>query len=147
MLIPFSVQSHEWVPKSKVIYNAGEEVVFKIKTPGRPDATDWIRGIVRRVIGEGKSRRYEVEDVAPDVPRNIVMYKPSVSQMLRVCPVSIDQEDLEIGKPVLAQYSDIATFHPARVEQILEEGSKFQVKFDDDDGPQVIIERRMVLEK
>ncbi|KAA8564795.1 hypothetical protein EYC84_010566 [Monilinia fructicola] len=50
----------------KIEFSKGQEVAFKPKPEqNSPTETDWIQGKVTKVIGEGKSRRYKVEDVAP----------------------------------------------------------------------------------
>jgi SAGA-associated factor 29 len=129
--------------RPKIVYAVGDEVAFKRKTG---DESDWIQGQVTRVIGEGKSRRYEVKDPYPDVgiadSNNV--YKSSASQMVPIPPPNQKFEEYEVGKRVLALYPSTSTFYRADVKRMLENGTKVEVLFEEEtEGKEV--ERRMVL--
>lgn len=129
--------------KPKITYAVGDEVAFKRKSG---DDTDWIQGIVTRVIGEGKSRRYEVRDPFPD-EKSIDLnnnYKSSASQMVPIPAADATFEAYEVGKRVLALYPSTSTFYRADVKRMLEGGTKVEVLFEEEqEGKEV--ERRMVL--
>lgn len=129
--------------RPKVVYAVHDEVAFKRKTG---EETDWIQGVVTRVIGEGKSRRYEVKDPYPDagtIDSNNT-YKSSASQMVPIPPPNQKFEEYEIGKRVLALYPSTSTFYRAEVKRMLENGTKVLVLFEEElEGKEV--ERRMVL--
>lgn len=132
--------------KPKIVYAVNDEVAFKRKSG---EDLDWIQGIVTRVIGEGKSRRYEVKDPYPDPgvaeanPRDTV-YKSSASQMVPIPPQDAKFEEYEVGKRVLALYPSTSTFYRAEVKRMLEGGTKVEVLFEEEtEGREV--PRRMVL--
>ena len=62
----FSESSERNSSKPKIVYAVRDEVAFKRKN--EEGGHDWIQGEVTRIIGEGKSRRYEVKDPFPDPP-------------------------------------------------------------------------------
>jgi SAGA-associated factor 29 len=140
-------ESSERASKPKIVYAQGEEVAFKRKLPGKTDEQDWILGKVVRVIGEGKSRRYEVQDPFPDEGSVNPLYKSSASQMVPIPPEGAPLEDYELGKRVLALYPDTTTFYRAEVKAMLDDGAKVQLLFEDEAaGALKIVERRLVLD-
>jgi SAGA-associated factor 29 len=139
-------ESSERASKPKIVYAQGEEVAFKRKIPGKPDEQDWILGKVQRVIGEGKSRRYDVQDPFPDEGSAPTMYKSSASQMVPIPAEGTTLEDYEVGKRVLALYPETTTFYRAEVKAMLEDG-KVQLLFEDEAaGALKIVDRRFVLD-
>jgi SAGA-associated factor 29 len=137
----------------KIVYEKGQEVAFKRKTPGKPEEQDWIQGRVVRVIGEGKSRRYDVEDPYPDnkeengPPPAPIIYKSSASQMVPIPPEGSDFKDYEIGRRVLALYPETTTFYRAEVKAILNDGADVQLLFEDEAAGELkIVTRRLVLD-
>ncbi|TVY71424.1 SAGA-associated factor, partial [Lachnellula suecica] len=129
--------------RPKIVYAVDDEVAFKRKSN---EDTDWIQGIVTRVIGEGKSRRYEVRDPFPDdkaVDQNNI-YKSSASQMVPIPTVGTVFEDYEVGKRVLALYPTTSTFYRADVKRMTEGGKKVEVLFEEEHEAKEV-ERRMVL--
>jgi SAGA-associated factor 29 len=130
------------------VYAKDEEVAFKRKVAGgKPDEQDWILGRVVRVIGEGKSRRYEVQDPFPDEGSVNPLFKSSASQMVPIPPEGTALEDYEVGKRVLALYPDTTTFYRAEVKAMLDGGARVQLLFEDEAaGALKIVERRFVLD-
>lgn len=130
--------------KPKVVYAVNDEVAFKRKSG---EETDWIQGQVTRVIGEGKSRRYEVKDPYPDDKSVDNVYKSSASQMVPIPKDGTKLEDYEPGKRVLALYPSTSTFYRADVMRMLEGGSKVELLFEDEtEGKLQQVERRFVLD-
>lgn len=150
-------ESSERASKPKIVYAQNEEVAFKRKTAARPEEQDWILGKVSRVIGEGKSRRYEVEDPYPDDHERPVLYKSSASSMVPIPPKGTPLEDYEVGRRVLALYPDTTTFYRAEVKAMLdpepgEDGTRpkerlVQLLFEDEAAGELkVVTRRFVLD-
>lgn len=143
-------EASERASKPKIVYAQHEEVAFKRKLPNKPDEQDWILGKVSRVIGEGKSRRYEVQDPFPDTDINSsgpVYYKSSASQMVPIPPEGSPLEDYEVGKRVLALYPDTTTFYRAEVKAMLNDGADVQLLFEDEAAGELkVVTRRLVLD-
>ncbi|THV49445.1 hypothetical protein BGAL_0194g00040 [Botrytis galanthina] len=129
----------------KIEFSKGQEVAFKPR-PGSPfTEMDWIQGKVAKVIGDGKSRRYRVEDVAPD-EGNKSSILTSASSM---CPIPPDDAILgpyEVGKRVLALYPETTTFYRAEVKAMLDDGNRVRLIFDGDEDSTKEVERRFVLD-
>ncbi|CCC13423.1 unnamed protein product [Sordaria macrospora k-hell] len=105
--------------RSKVTFHKGQDVVFKPKPSRDHESTEWMLGRVQQVLGEGKSRRYRVQDADPDLdPAQRAEYRTSASSMIPV-PAAGEEEKklprLEEGKVVLALYPDSTTFYKAEV--------------------------------
>jgi SAGA-associated factor 29 len=117
--------------KRKVTYAVGDEVAFKRKMG---EETDWIQGIVTRVIGEGKSRRYEVRDPYPDDLNQDNLYKSSASQMVPIPKPDSKLDDYEVGKRVLALYPGTSTFYRADVKRMVdgENGREVLLLFEEE---------------
>jgi SAGA-associated factor 29 len=141
-------EASERASKPKIVYAQGEEVAFKRKTPGKPDEQDWIQGTVVRVIGEGKSRRYDVRDDYPDdsnAGNNV--YKSSASQMVPIPPEGTQFEDYEVGKRVLALYPATSTFYRGEVKGMLNGGKDVQLLFEEETAGELkSVPRRFVLD-
>jgi hypothetical protein len=124
------------------VYAVGDEVSFKRR---KGEDLDWIQGIVTRVVGDGKSRQYEIQDLYPDaVDLNSIYYKSSTSKMVPIPPANAKFEDYEIGKRVLALYPTTSTFYQANVKRMLEGCTKVEVLFEEEQERKEV-ERRMVL--
>lgn len=102
---------------------------------------------VTAVIGEGKQRRYEVQDADtsgdPPPPQ-----RASVSQLIQIPESNKGLSDLTKGKNVLAQYPDTTTFYKAEVSEAWKGGEKgeglVRLNFQDDEQAREV-ERRFVL--
>jgi SAGA-associated factor 29 len=87
--------------RTKITFALSAEVAFKPKIPGQAEEHDWIQGIVVKVIGEGKSRRYDVLDPFPDdASRPGETYRSSASSMVKIPPVGTPLADYEVRKRV-----------------------------------------------
>lgn len=102
---------------------------------------------VTAVIGEGKQRRYEVQDAdtsgeAPPPQR------ASVSQLIQIPESNRGLGELGKGRNVLAQYPDTTTFYKAVVSEGWRGGGAgeglVRLEFEGDDAPREV-ERRFVL--
>lgn len=134
--------------RTKITFAMGAEVAFKPKIPGQTEEHDWIQGIVVKVIGEGKSRRYDVQDPFPDdASRPGETYRSSASSMVKIPPVGTPLADYDVGKRVLALYPETTTFYRAEVKAMLDGGSKVQLLFEDEAaGILKVVDRRFVLD-
>jgi len=104
---------------------------------------------VTAVIGEGKQRRYEVQDA--DEQGASPPQRASVSQLIQIPQHNRGLSDLSKGRGVLAQYPDTTTFYKAEVSDPWrskdmgnEKGELVRLNFQDDELPREV-ERRFVL--
>lgn len=131
---------------SKINYEIGNEVAFRPKpVPGREDA-EWIKGIVVKVIGDNKTRRYDVRDPEPDDTSQDHIYRTSASSMVLIPPVKAVLADYPKGKQVLAQYPATTTFYRAEVVEM--KGSDVLLRFEGEEEANVtqVVDRRFVLD-
>ena len=121
-------------------------MAFKRKLPGgKPEEGDWIQTEVVRVIGEGKSRRYEVKDIDPNAIGGNNTYKSSASRMVPIPLEGTLLGDYEPGKQVLALYPAATTFYRAQVKSTVNGGATVIVIFEEEDSEKSIA-RRFVLD-
>ncbi|KAI6249826.1 hypothetical protein HI914_01089 [Erysiphe necator] len=151
----FTSESNERMPKAKVLYAVGDKVAFRRKQQvTHPDGKvteelEWIQGKVNKVIGEGKSRRYEVRDpyYTPESNDGPEFYKSSASQMVPIPVEGSNLEVYEVGKRVLALYPDTSQFYRAEVKGTLNGGTHVQLLFEDElEGILKTVERRFTLD-
>lgn len=140
-------ETNERAVRPKIVYSVKEEVAFKRKVPGgKPEDQDWIQGEVVRVIGDGKSRRYEVKDIDPEAAASVSpFYKSSASQMVPIPPEGVALGTYEVGKQVLALYPQATTFYRAEVKSTIDGGARVLVLFDEEDVEKPVA-RRFVLD-
>jgi len=137
-------------PKSntKVTYGMGAEVAFRPKQQPGGDEPEWIKGIVVKIIGDNKTRRYDVQDPEPDEnstgPGQI--YRTSASSMVAIPTLDQPLPDYPKGKHVLAQYPHTTTFY--RAEVVSMKGSEVTLRFEGEDDAQStqVVDRRFVLD-
>lgn len=141
-------QEHSHTGRTKIVFAKDEEVAFKPKIPGQTEEHDWIQGVVKKIIGEGKSRRYDVQDPYPDdTTKPGGIHRSSASSMIPIPPVGAPLPEYEIGKRVLALYPDTSSFYRGEVKANLQGGAKVQLLFDDETaGTLKIVDRRFVLD-
>jgi len=135
--------------RAKVNFFKGQDVVFKPKPTANNESTEWMMGRVQQVLGEGKARRYKVQDADPDLPPDQrVEYRTSASSMIPIPPSGADLQDLEKGKTVLALYPDSTTFYKAEV--IGKDGptGRVSLRFEGEENSVTLqlVERRYVVE-
>jgi SAGA-associated factor 29 len=137
----------EFNAKGKITFAMGAEVAFRPKATGAEEP-EWIQGVVVKIIGEGKSRRYDVQDPEPDevTKKPGQIYRTSASSMVTIPPLSQPLGDYPRGKAVLARYPDTTTFY--RAEVVGMNGSMVNLKFEGEEDAQVTMEvdRRFVLD-
>ncbi|KAI1005518.1 hypothetical protein K3495_g2694 [Podosphaera aphanis] len=148
-------ESSERVVRPKVVYAVGDKVAFRRKqqikhSDGKvTEELEWIQGKVNKVIGEGKSRRYEVKDpyYTPETNDGPEFYKSSASQMVPIPVEGSVLEDYEVGKRVLALYPDTSQFYRAEVKGTLNGGTHVQLLFEDElEGVLKTVSRRFTLD-
>lgn len=132
--------------KVTITYIQGADVAFKPKIPNSEES-DWILGTVVKVIGEGKSRRYDVQDPEPDErTKQLPVFRTSASSMVPIPPIGAPLPDYPKGKNVLARYPDTTTFY--RAEVVGMNGKEVSLKFEGEEDAQVFqaVDRRFVLD-
>lgn len=133
--------------KGKIIFKENAEVAFRLKQSGT-DEPEWIQGVVVKVIGEGKSRRYDVQDPEPDEVTKLpgAIYRTSAASMVPIPPLGHPLPDYPKGKAVLARYPDTTTFY--RAEVVGMNGKLVNLRFEGEEDAQVTMEvdRRFVLD-
>lgn len=155
---PSSKHSYGNRPSNRLVLNKGEIVFCRhdLKNydtrKGEQPEGEGILCRVTNVIGEGKQRRYEVQDAdtsgeAPPPQR------ASVSQLIQIPESNKGLSDLPKGKSVLAQYPDTTTFYKAEVSETWrgslkgsdgDESGLIRLMFQDDLEVRAV-ERRFVL--
>jgi SAGA-associated factor 29 len=143
-------------PSNRLVLRLGEKVFcrhdpksFDSKKKEQPEG-EGILCKVTNVIGEGKQRRYEVQDV--DNGDASPPQRASVQQLIQIPESNKGLGDLTKGKHVLAQYPDTTTFYKAEVFEAwkakeagnTEKGEWVRLNFEDDGSPREV-ERRFVL--
>lgn len=132
---------------TKITFALGAPVAFKPKSSPGGEERDWIQGIVAKVIGEGKSRRYDVQDPYPEPGKAGTVYRSSASSMVPIPSMGSTLPPYEVGKKVLALYPDTTAFYRAEVSAMIEDGRVVQLFFEgDDQGVHKEVERRYVLD-
>lgn len=143
--------------RTKITFAKDAEVAFKPKIAGETGEHDWIQGVVVKVIGEGKSRRYDVKDpFPPDVdpnnpsekPAEGVVHRSSASSMVPIPPEDAILGDYEPGKRVLALYPGTSTFYRADVKRMLNGGAQVELQFEEEESEALlkVVDRRFVLD-
>lgn len=144
-------------PTNRLVLRMGEIVFcrhdFKNVKPGA-DAPEG-EGILCRVtnvIGEGKQRRYEVQDADTTADNPPAPQRASVSQLIQIPESNKGLPDLAKGRNVLAEYPDTTTFYKAEVFEAWKgvkaasdaEPAMVRLNFQDDEQSREV-ERRFVL--
>jgi len=150
-----SVASSVEAPDSRqrLTLNLGAMVFYRNK--GRAQEGEGILCKVTNVIGEGKQRRYEIQDADPDPQIDMpAPYRASVSNLVPIPTVNTGLPDLVKGKNVLAQYPDTTTFYKAEVSTAWRardlgtgKGELVQLRFEGEteETKETEVERRFVL--
>jgi SAGA-associated factor 29 len=130
--------------KGEIVFCRHDSKTFTSKA--EPPDGEGILCRVTNVIGEGKQRRYEVQDADtssdPPPPQ-----RASVSQLIQIPELNRGLSDLTKGRQVLAEYPDTTTFYKADVQEAWKGDGKTEwvkLRFEDDEVPREV-ERRFVL--
>ncbi len=134
-------------PGNRLVLTKGEVVFCRhsstTTTSGDPPEGEGILCRVTAVIGEGKQRRYEVQDADtsgdPPLPQ-----RASVSQLIQIPDRNSGLPELGKGRNVLAQYPDTTTFYKAEVVELWKGEGEVRLRFEDDEVVREV-ERRFVL--
>lgn len=135
--------------RAKVTFFKGQDVVFKPKPTNGNETTDWMLGRVQQVLGEGKSRRYKVQDADPELPPGErIEFRTSASSMIPLPAAGVELGDLEKGKTVLALYPDSTTFYKAEVMGSDAANGKVSLRFEGEENNVTtqLVDRRFVVE-
>jgi SAGA-associated factor 29 len=135
--------------RAKVTFFKGQDVVFKPKPTTTTESTEWMLGKVQQVLGDGKARRYKVQDADPDLPPDQrVEYRTSASSMIPIPAAGAELPELEKGKTVLALYPDSTTFYKAEVMGTDPGTGKVRLRFEGEENNVTLqlVERRFVVE-
>ncbi|GAB7347527.1 hypothetical protein MBLNU459_g4425t1 [Dothideomycetes sp. NU459] len=140
----------------RLTLNLGAMVFYRNK--GRAAEGEGILCRVTNVIGEGKQRRYEIQDADPDPAPGTgeppAPYRASVAHLVPVPSTNGGLPDLVKGKHVLAQYPDTTTFYKAEVSTAwrakdlgTEKGELVRLRFEGEmeETKETEVERRFVL--
>jgi SAGA-associated factor 29 len=148
---------------NRVTFKAGETVFYRHK-----DKLLEGEGILCRVtavIGEGKQRRYEIQDVDTDTtastaaggkapavanPSATSSFRASISSLMQIPESNERLPDLPKGKQVLALYPETTTFYKGEVSaswRAKHDGGSVRVRFEGemDNVESQVVERRFVL--
>lgn len=138
--------------KGKIVFKENAEVAFKLKNTGEntSNEAEWIQGVVVKVIGEGKSRRYDVQDPEPDevTKKPGAIYRTSAASMVPIPSLGAPLPEYPKGKAVLARYPDTTTFYRAEVVGMNRENGCVILRFDGEEDAATTweVDRRFVLD-
>ncbi|KAK4237490.1 SAGA-associated factor 29 [Achaetomium macrosporum] len=135
--------------RAKISFFKGQDVVFKPKPTTTTESTEWMLGRVQQVLGEGKSRRYKVQDADPDLPPDQrVEYRTSASSMIPIPAPGVELPELQPGKTVLALYPDSTMFYKAEVIGTDAATGKTSLRFEGEENNVTLqlVDRRFVVE-
>ncbi len=135
--------------RAKITFFKGQDVVFKPKPATTTESVEWMLGRVQQVSGEGKSRRYKVQDADPDLPPgDRVEYRTSASSMIPIPASGVELPPLDRGKTVLALYPDSTTFYKAEVMGSEASTGRVSLRFEGEENNVTLqlVDRRFVVE-
>ncbi|KAK2068960.1 hypothetical protein P8C59_003573 [Phyllachora maydis] len=134
--------------RARVTFVKGQDVVFRPKPSAANESPDWVLGRVQQVLGDGKARRYKVQDADPDLPpTERSEFRTSASSMIPIPPPGAELPPLAVGKTVLAEYPDSTTFYKAEVMGMDADG-RVSLRFAGEENSDTLqaVERRKVVE-
>ncbi|KAI9757682.1 MAG: SAGA HAT/Core module component [Lichina confinis] len=124
----------------------GAEVAYK---QGRQKGAegDWIQCIINAVSGEGKNKRYEVQDPEPDENgAQGQVYRAAAPSLVPIPPSGAVLPDFPKGKQVLARYPDTTTFYRAEVMGMKRDACRLKFEGEEEIGKEMDVDRRFVLD-
>ncbi|KAI9680692.1 MAG: SAGA HAT/Core module component [Caeruleum heppii] len=108
---------------------------------------EWIQCIIISVIGDGKNKRYEVQDPEPDetgAPGQV--YKTTAAALIPIPAAGAPLTEFPKGKQVLAKYPETTTFYRAEVMGTRKDSYRLKFEGEDEIGKEQDVERRFVLD-
>lgn len=136
-------------PSNRIKLTKGEIVFCRHSTHSNTSADapegEGILCRVTSVIGDGKQRRYEVQDADTSIEPRPPPQRASIQQLIQIPEQNTGLPELAKGRNVLAQYPDTTTFYKAEVVEAWKSGAgDVRLKFEDDEMAREV-ERRFVL--
>lgn len=115
-----------------------------------PSEGEGILCSITSVIGEGKQRRYEIQDSDPDPPTPPVPYRASVAHLVPIPASNDGLPSLSAGTTVLALYPSTTTFYRAEVVKtkdgdVVDGFVRLRFEGEDEADKEESVERRFVL--
>ncbi|KAB8346278.1 hypothetical protein FH972_023322 [Carpinus fangiana] len=99
------------------------------------------------IIGEGKQRKYEIQDDQPEVGKDPdPPYKVSYRELVPIPASSKDLPNIAKGTAVLAVYPDTSVFYKAEVLRMTKDHCRLRFEGEDDHSHEPEIPRRLVVE-
>lgn len=101
---------------------------------------------VSKIIGEGKHRRYEVQDVDSD---DSPLERVTLQNLIPVPDAKESLPEIAKGTQVVAVYPDTTTFYKAELVGLKKDGLKYRLKFEGEDemNKEQEVVRHLVLDK
>ncbi|KAF1815621.1 hypothetical protein P152DRAFT_505479 [Eremomyces bilateralis CBS 781.70] len=137
---------------TEVLYRAPTAKNQKSKLVDRdPSEGEGILCSITSVIGEGKQRRYEIQDSDPDPPTPPTPYRASVAHLIPIPASNDGLRSLSMGTSVLALYPSTTTFYRAEVVRVRDGGEvmdgwvRLRFEGEDEEDKEETVERRYVL--
>lgn len=124
---------------------------YRTRSKDKSDEGEGIICTITNILGEGKQRRYEVQDTEPDdnghIPPPI---RASVQSLVAIPTSNAGLPQLQKGRTVFARYPATNTFYKAEVTGRAAGGKKDMCRLrfegEEDIGTEKEVERRYVLE-
>ncbi|KAI9715334.1 MAG: hypothetical protein M1812_005979 [Candelaria pacifica] len=126
----------------------GAQVAYRPNKMKIASEYEWIQCRVVAVNGEGKQRRYEVQDPEPDsvtgAPGQV--YRTGASSLIPIPLPGTHLPDYPKGKQVLARYPETTTFYRAEVMSSKKDFCRLKFEGEDEEGKEMEVDRRFVLD-
>jgi SAGA-associated factor 29 len=141
------LRQHALIPADRSKYVKDAEVFYRDpKKASKDDQGEGILCKIKAVVGEGKARRYDVQDIDPEAVSST--YRASVQQLVLISASNDGVPDPPMRRAVLAMYPRTTTFY--RAEVVSPRGSKrgwVRLRFEDEEdrNQEQEVERRYVL--
>ncbi|KAI9705063.1 MAG: SAGA HAT/Core module component [Candelina mexicana] len=136
------------VPERTGPLYVGAQVAYRPNKMKMAAEYEWIQCRVVAVNGEGKQRRYEVQDPEPDsvtgAPGQV--YRTGASSLIPIPLPGTQLPDYPKGKQVLARYPETTTFYRAEVMSSKKDFCRLKFEGEDEEGKEMEVDRRFVLD-
>ncbi|KAI9754598.1 MAG: hypothetical protein M4579_004627 [Chaenotheca gracillima] len=124
----------------------GAEVAYK-QSKQKGIEGEWIQCEIISVSGEGKHKRFEVQDPEPDengAPGQV--YKTTAAALIPIPPKGTILADYPKGKQVMACYPNTTTFYRAEVMGMKRGECRLRFEGEEEIGKETDVDRRYVLD-